>query len=153
MHPVIVNGLEEYVAGTLLPANRREFEAHLGSCQECRQEFQEMMEISELFQSLRTEETVAPSPAFATRVMAGIRERRQTSLWGLFFDPAFGRRVVFASLMTLAVLGSYLVSRESQYTVGPASPDVIMAEQSAASQAHPTNDRDMMLVTLTSYEP
>lgn len=153
MHPVIEKGLEDYVAGTLLPANRREFDAHLESCQECRQEIREMMDISEMFQSLRTEETVAPSPAFTARVMAGIRERRPASLWGMFFDPDFGRRVVFASLVTLAVLGSYLVSRETQYTVGPASPDVIMAEQSAPGQNHTGNDRDMMLVTLTSYEP
>lgn len=57
---------------------------------------------------------------------------------------------MFASLVTLAILGGFLASREAQYTAGP-SPDVIMAQQefpafdSAAAQ-------DNMLVTLTAYE-
>jgi hypothetical protein len=43
------------------------------------------------------------------------------------------------------VLGSFLISRESGYSPGPASPETVMA-------LHDTN-RDSMLVTLTSYEP
>ena len=63
---------------------------------------------------------------------------------------AFGRRLVFASLLTLAVLGGYLVSRETQYTAGP-SPEAILAQQN--SPAFDTaSAEDNMLVTLTAYE-
>ena len=76
------------------------------------------------------------------------------SFWSLFsLDPGFGRRVVFASLLTLAVLGSYLVSRETEYIAAP-SPEAVMAiDQSPAQDLGAARDRDMMLVTLTSYEP
>ena len=72
-----------------------------------------------------------------------------SSLFAL--DLAFGRRLAFGCLLTLAVLGSYLVTRE---TGEPAalSPEVIMAQQEAptfdSAQAH-----EAMLATLTRYEP
>jgi len=70
------------------------------------------------------------------------------SLFRLNF--VFGRRLAFASLVILAVLGSYLVTRESEYTSGP-SPETVMAEQNS-----PTFDsgtaHDNMLVTMTAYE-
>jgi hypothetical protein len=69
------------------------------------------------------------------------------SLWNPFADFAFGRRVVFASLLTLAVLGTVLVSRETSYSPAPTTPEAVMAND----QGSPTADR--MLVTLTAYEP
>ena len=70
------------------------------------------------------------------------------SLFGL--DFAFGRRVAFASLVTLAILGSYLITREAQYPVGP-SPEAVLAQQNAPSfDSGPA--RDHMLVTLTASE-
>ena len=56
-------------------------------------------------------------------------ERPAPSFASLFaLDFAFGRRLVFASLLTLAVLGTYLVSRESLDPRGP-TPEAIMAQQ------------------------
>ena len=70
------------------------------------------------------------------------------NLFGL--DWAFGRRLVFASLLFLAVLGSYLVSRETRYAPEP-SPEAVMAQQdSPAFGSAPGHDA--MLVTLTAYE-
>jgi hypothetical protein len=68
----------------------------------------------------------------------------------LGLDLAFGRRLVFACLLTLAVLGSYLVSRETGSPAGP-SPEAIMAQQeSPAFETAPAPDN--MLVTLTTYD-
>ena len=62
----------------------------------------------------------------------------------------FARRLVFASLLTLAVLGSYLVTREANYSAG-VSPEAVMAQQeSPAFDTGPAQDN--MLVTLTAYE-
>ena len=73
------------------------------------------------------------------------------SFWNLFsLEPGFGKRVAFASLLTLAALGSVLVSRETDYTPGPPPMEAIMAVESSPG-SH--SDRDRMLVTLTSYEP
>lgn len=152
MHAVVMDSLEEYLSGALEPAAQREIEAHLHTCGTCREEVKSMQEVSLLFGSLRTDEILNPSPSFTARVMqhvAGLKP--QPTFAGLFaLDFAFGRRLVFASLVTLAILGGFLASREAQYTAGP-SPEAIMAQQefpafdTAAAQ-------DNMLVTLTAYE-
>lgn len=156
MHPVIIENLEEYMSGALLPGTLREFEAHLKTCPECRDEVRGMQEISSLFTTLRPVETVVPPAGFVAQVMEQVSEQRRVpSFWSLFsLDPGFGRRVVFASLLTLAVLGSYLISRETEYAAGPPNPEAVMAiQQPPANDGPQVSDRDMMLVTLTSYEP
>ena len=76
-----------------------------------------------------------PEPTFASRFA---------------LDLVFGRRLVFASLVLLAVLGSFLATREAQYSAGP-SPDAILAQQESPSfDASPSPEN--MLVTLTAYE-
>jgi len=149
MHAVIVGNFEEYLSGTLLPGTLREFETHLETCPGCREEVRGMQEISGLFATLRPAERLEPPPGFAARVMEQVAAQPAPSFWSLFsLDPGFGRRVVFASLLTLAVLGSYLVSREPAHST-PSPEAIIASEQGPA----PSGDREMMLVTLTSYEP
>jgi anti-sigma factor RsiW len=146
MHQAIVESLEEYLAGVLTPMAQRDFDAHLENCEECRQEVNGMLDISGLFQSLHPAEEIVPPAGFCARVMQQVSNSQAPSFWSLFsLDASFGRRVVFASLLTLAIFGSFLVSRETGYAPGPSTPEAVMAE-------HNTN-RDAMLVTLASYEP
>jgi anti-sigma factor RsiW len=152
MHAVVMDSLEEYLGGVLEPASQHEIEGHLSSCKMCREEIHSMREVSQLFGSLRSEEVLDPSPGFYAGVRQQVGERRKAfSLAGLLaMDFDFGRRLVFASLLMLAILGSYLVSSEIGYQPGP-SPEAIMAEQDSPNfEAAPA--RDNMLVTLTSYE-
>ncbi|HJT89573.1 MAG TPA: zf-HC2 domain-containing protein [Bryobacteraceae bacterium] len=152
MHAVVMESLEEYLAGTLEPAARRNLETHLSTCGFCREEVRSMQEVSQCFGALRTEEVFDPVPGFYARVMQQVGEQQQApSLSGLFaLNFAFGRRLVFASLLTLAVLGSYLVSRETSYSPGP-SPEAVMAQQESSS-FDSAPGQDNMLVTLTAYE-
>ncbi len=53
MHAVVMESLEEFLAGTLEPMERRTVEAHLGNCAACREELQGMEDLSLLFGSLR----------------------------------------------------------------------------------------------------
>lgn len=146
MHRVIVDRLEEYLAGALAPAAQRDFEAHLEACGDCRREVAGMTEVSGLLAALKPSTAVDPPPGFYARVMAQVSGQRAPSFWTvLSLNAAFGRRVMFASLVTLAVLGSFLVTRETSYAPGPVSPETVMADQAT--------NRDTMLVTLTSYEP
>jgi anti-sigma factor RsiW len=155
MHAVLMDSLEEYLSGTLEPAELRVIEAHLSTCELCREEIHGMQQVSLLFGSLRSEEQVAPAPGFYARVVGQVQNaRRQAapSFSGLFnLDFAFGRRLVFASLLTLAIAGSYLVTHETVMGLGGFSPDAVMAQQSSpgfeSGQAS-----DNMLVTLTAYE-
>jgi len=147
MHAVIIEDVEEYLAGILMPSSQRRFQAHLETCGECRREIQEMQELAGLFSSLKAVGAVEPSPSFVARLMQNVAIRPVSSLWSPFADFAFGRRLVFASLLTLAVLGTVLVSRETAYAPAPTTPEAVMAND----QGSPTADR--MLVTLTAYEP
>jgi len=152
MHAVVMDSLEEYLSGALNPAAQREIEAHLTSCDACSEEIHSMQEVSPLFLSLRPDETAVPALGFYARVADRVNERKAVpsvaNVFGLGF--AFGRRLIFASLLTLAVLGSYLVVRESGYAAGP-SPEAVMAQQeSPAFDSAPAQDN--MLVTLTAYE-
>jgi anti-sigma factor RsiW len=153
MHAVVMDSLEEYFAGTLEPAAHREIEAHLNNCQTCREEVRNMQDVSLLFTSLRPNEVCDPSPGFFAGVMQQVGENKLAtpSFAGWFgLDFAFGRRIVFASLLTLAILGSYLVTHEAEFPVGP-SPEAVMAQQDLPSfDSAPAQDN--MLVTLTAYE-
>jgi anti-sigma factor RsiW len=153
MHAVVMESLEEYLTGALEPATQREIETHLSTCQFCREELHSMQEVSQLFGSLRSDEVMSAAPGFYARVLeqAGGQKAATPSFASLFaLDFAFGRRLVFASLLTLAVLGSYLITRETAYSSGP-SPETVMAQQeSPGFDSAPAQDN--MLVTLTDYE-
>jgi anti-sigma factor RsiW len=152
MHAVIVESLEEFLSGSLEPAALREIEAHLATCPSCREEVRAMQDLSGMLVSLRADEVVEPAPGFYTRVVEQVG-RSKPAPWfaGLLgFDMAFGRRLVFASLLLMAVMGSYLVTHEAGLQVGP-SPEAILAQQNAPA-FETARAEDNMLVTLTAYE-
>ena len=153
MHSVVMESLEKYLADGLGPAAQRDIEAHLSICEMCREELAGMREISQLLTSLQTGESLEPAPGFYARVMAQLSGRKAApSFAGLFsLDFAFGRRLAFAALVTLAILGSYLVSNETEYPTG-LSPEAVMAQQDAPA-FDSARAQDNMLVTLTTYEP
>jgi anti-sigma factor RsiW len=144
MHQVIVDRLEDYLAeASDIP---REFTAHLEACAECRTEVNEMREIGAAFEALRPPTELVPAPDFYARLNTFIEDRQARSFWRLFsWEPLFGRRVAFASLMALFVLGSFLVSRETEYAAGPSSPEQLIAHQ------EPSENPDAMLASLVGY--
>jgi anti-sigma factor RsiW len=162
MHAVVMESLEEYLSDGLGPVAQRDIEAHLSTCEMCREELASMREVSRLLTSLgaslestgeATGEALEPAPGFYTRVMGLVRDRKTAPSFAGFFslDLAFGRRLAFASLLTLAILGGYLVSNEAEYSTG-LSPEAVMAQQDSPA-FDSARAQDNMLVTLTTYEP
>ncbi len=147
MHAVIIDDLERYLSGHLPPSALDRFEAHLATCGACRGEVDEIRDSTALLRALKPSGAVDPPPSFVAQVMQTVAETPAPSFWSSFGDFAFGRRVVFASLLTLAVLGTVLVSREQSYAPNPTTPEAVMAGSAGAPNA------DQMLVTLASYEP
>jgi len=151
MHDVVVNELEEHLAGTASPA----FDAHLAACPDCRTEVESIARVSQLLAELKSDqETVAaPSPFFYTRVAASIIEHQNTDHWGLLAPgAAFFRRVAFASLVLLACLGSYLVMREGDVSIDRGTDAAaVMAQHDVTADHAASSDRNLMLVTLASY--
>jgi anti-sigma factor RsiW len=154
MHAVIQNGLEDFLGGL----KRREFEAHLEECAECRAEVREFQELSTLFEVMREPETVVAAPGFYFRLTENLEAQKKPSFWSLFsLDNAFGRRVAFGSLLTLTLVGGILISQETAAREpggadNPIAPVVIMASHDFATEHESGADRDRMMVTLASYE-
>jgi anti-sigma factor RsiW len=151
MHQTIQNGLEEYLAGTASDSDRLLIEAHLDTCAECRMEVEAMMEMSSLFDSLRSPEPPIPAPGFYARVSQVIEQQQSTSFWSSWLEPAFGRRLAFGSLLALVMLGTVLVSSESEdFALNGPSPEMILAVEQDTPFAAPV-DHDDMLFTLASH--
>jgi anti-sigma factor RsiW len=152
MHAAVMESLEEYLSGSLNSVARQRVEAHLDQCEICREEIAAMEDVSGLFESLDSDEAIEPAPGFYARLMQRVDERKPApSLANLFaFDLAIGRRLAFACLLTLAVMGTYLVSRETGYSASP-SAETIMAQQDSPS-FDSVPGHDAMLLTLTAYE-
>ncbi|HXM43250.1 MAG TPA: zf-HC2 domain-containing protein [Bryobacteraceae bacterium] len=148
MHAVIIDDLERYLSGHLRLSALDRFRAHLATCGECRREVDEVKESTGLLASLKPDESVDPPPSFVAQVMQSVALQPARSYWKSLGDFAFGRRVVFASLLTLAVLGTVLVSREESYAPNPTTPEAVMADAAGSSP-----NANQMLVTLASYEP
>ncbi len=110
MHePVRVN-VEDYLGGARsLPG---QFTAHLMECEACRQEVAALKEQSSLLRTLRSREDVEARPGFYARVIERIDAQRQSSIWSIFLEPAFGRRLALASAALAMLMGLYLVSSE-----------------------------------------
>ena len=113
MHPVILESLEEYLSGTLLPGSLREFEAHLTTCPECREEVRGMQEVSSLFTALRPVEAYGAFSRVCDAVAAQAAASRAPSFWSLFsLDPAVRAACGFRVAADVGRAGSFLVTRE-----------------------------------------
>ena len=152
MHDEILNELEEYLSGE--PVSRS-FTQHLEVCPPCGREMEAMAQISVSLQSLRLNETEAVTPplGFYAKVARSIEAEQKSPLWGIFApDLQFFRKVAFASLMLLAVLGSYLVSRESDYVSSVVTEQATLTEHDSTVPHESPADRQHILLTLAAYE-
>jgi predicted anti-sigma-YlaC factor YlaD len=147
MHRVVQDHLEEVLAES---TNTSPAVTHLAECQDCRNEVSALRRQASMLRALRPPET-APQvrPGFYARVMERIEAQRPISIWELFFDSAFGRRIAIASMALAFIFSVYLVSSEryaeSPVTIGVvASPDEMIAEAGLP-------DKDTVLVNLVTY--
>jgi hypothetical protein len=163
MHEIVIDELERHLSGGGVYKNAsRDFYDHLDACADCRAEVASMDEVSMLLRELRLQPDEAstgsfagnpvpqPSLGFYNRVRYRIVEKQQNEAWGLFSPgAAFFRRIAFASLLLLAGLGSFLVTRESSFSGTDAA--AIMAQHDPVADHTESSDRDRMLVTLATW--
>jgi predicted anti-sigma-YlaC factor YlaD len=161
MHPVMRDRLESALAGTPDEAVQR----HLAECPECGAEFEFMKEHAEALRLLQAPPDLEPRAGFYARVMERI-EAEGASIWDLFFESVFGRRIAIASLALALLFGVYLISAErsedpvvatsEQVDVmpSPASDMGIAVQpqvQSVGLGGVATPDQDSVLVNLVTY--
>src|SRR5947209_5605559 len=154
-HKILIEQFENYLAGKA----SQEFLDHLSVCSACRTEISDMESITQALRSafdgtlrnssLEMGDTVQAPLGFYNRVAGRIIGEQRSEAWGLFSPGvAFFRRVAFASLLLLAGLGTFLVTRESSF--GGTDAASIMAQHDPAAAHSETSDRDRMLVTLAT---
>jgi predicted anti-sigma-YlaC factor YlaD len=153
MHRLIKDRLEDQLKGapeTVPP----ECEQHLKICEECREELNLMQEQSYLLQGLRpAAEAAEPRPGFYARVMERVEAQQRASIWNVFLEPVFGRRLAAASMTLMLLLGGYLAFSEREPAWAPDGPEAIMAveEHSGDLGVDQERDRDTILVNLATY--
>jgi anti-sigma factor RsiW len=155
MHDIVIDELERHLSGSGESQNAsRAFYAHLDACADCRTEVAGMDAMSAMIREMSFDPELAPSAepslGFDNRVRNRIVEKQQKEAWGLFSPgAAFFRRVAFASLLLIAGLGSFLVTRESSFSGTDAA--TIMAQHDPVATHSEASDRDRLLVTLATY--
>jgi predicted anti-sigma-YlaC factor YlaD len=146
MHRLIRDHLEVVLAASRVDGPET---AHLNECEECRREVEAMREQAATLRDLRTE--ADPQPGFYARVMERIEAQGPLSIWSVFFDSPFGRRIAVASMALALILGLYLVTSEEladrTVTVAVAGED----QPGLVLTAGGPPDRDQVLVNLVTY--
>jgi predicted anti-sigma-YlaC factor YlaD len=144
MHRSIRDHLEEVLAGSRDGAKLQE---HLTNCEECGSEVEAMREQALLLRDLRSD--VEPRPGFYARVMERIDAEGPASIWNVFIESAFGRRLAMASMVLALLLGVYVVTAEQRDHSGVVRVDA--GDQGLVWNEPGAPDRDAVLVNLVTY--
>ena len=154
MHGLIRERLEEYLRHSPGKQVSFEVEEHLRLCDECREEVSWMQEQSRLLQVLAPARAMDPSPGFYARVIDRIEARQIPSIWSIFLEPAFGRRILATSLALACLLGGFLAFTETELEqhTRPAAASIMAVEEHPPGLGQDRQrDRETMLVTLATY--
>jgi len=162
MHRLIRDHIEEVLADSA-PAvvdqrARQRVEEHLEHCDGCRAAVASMREQRVLLrETWKAPKELEPRPGFYARVMERIEAEGPGSIWNMFFESPFGRRIAVASLALAVLLGTYLVSSEEtgnrflggepqqvQLIPGEDQPGLVLAQGGEPS-------KDAVLVNLVTY--
>jgi len=152
MHGSVRDRLESLLAEDGSLRERQDVENHLSSCAECSTELQAMKTQSNLLGLLRAPEEAEPTVGFYARVIQRIEESGTASIWSIFVNSAFSKRLAYASLAVALLLGTYLFTEESQ--------DGHLGTSLAARQTaditpvigNQQEQRDAVLVNFASYQ-
>jgi hypothetical protein len=152
MHRPVKDHLEEYLAE---PENGRvlkEVQAHLESCGDCVRELSALQEQHGMLQAIRPNRVEEPAPGFYARVMSRIEKQEEDSVWSVFLEPVFGKRLAYVCGALVLLLGTYLVSTEPAEHMTPTS-DIVLSQPSDSmdGQVQP-RQRDAVLVNLVTFK-
>jgi len=157
MHRLVRDHIEDIVAGV----ESASVAEHLKACEECRSDVTAMRAHSAALRELRAPDDAEPRPGFYARVMERIEAQGPASIWNLFIESAFGRRIAVASLALALLLGMYVISSEraaDQPIVAgqQAQPSVVLGEDAPGrvitQMSGNQSSNDDVLVNLVTYQ-
>ncbi|MDX1978826.1 MAG: hypothetical protein SFV51_01055 [Bryobacteraceae bacterium] len=152
MHPPIREGLEGYLAGKAEAG----FLRHLDECAECRQIVNLFEADAKLIRELRAPADLEPPPGFYARVMERVDQQRGSSIWSVFLEPLFARRLMYATAALTLLLGVFLFTspKDEMGTVAASAPEQILAEELPPSPqlVNAEDDRNIVFVQFATYQ-
>ena len=112
MNEILRENLEALLSGDLTETERIRLEQHLKNSAADREEYEAFRETALLLRDLRPQdgEEWEPAPGFYARVSQRIDRERTVPFWQVFLEPVVARRLAFAGLMWLLLLGTYTVA-------------------------------------------
>lgn len=154
MHEPITGYLEEILSGARIP----EAEGHLRDCAECRREIALMTQHATLLRAMRAPADAAePAAGFYGRVMNRVETQIRPSIWALFGESLFAKRLSYASLAAALLLSAAFLANPPGEVLAPgSSPEVIIASAAEQETVEPLGadqqrDREAILVQLATY--
>lgn len=155
MHEPIRNGLEDFLGGTAGRQRESVIDDHLRHCPECRGAVAAMRQHQAMLRQLRAPGELSPAPGFYARVLARIEAQRTNSIsiWSIFLEPLFARRLAYASLALFVLLGTALWQGGAQEALDEGNPIAVIAgDLPDADGADPGHDRAVVLTHLVSTD-
>jgi hypothetical protein len=143
------------------PSRIQDYRLHLQQCDGCRGEIEAMRRHAMALRQLRS--GAEPRPGFYARVMERIDAQRAGSIWNVFSESPFGRRLALASMALAVLLGVYLVTSEQFTDPANANQPVQIISATLPGEDQPASnvrfvsgssgmpDRDAVLVNLVTY--
>jgi hypothetical protein len=152
MHRSIRDHLEDVLAGSRDASfDGGPIQEHLKNCPECSSEVEMMRAQAHMLRTLRApqdESTAEPRPGFYARVIERIEAQGPASIWNVFIDSGFGRRIAVVSMALVLLFGMYIATEEqkehSALAIGGDEAGLVWNQSGAP-------DRDAVLVNLVTY--
>jgi anti-sigma factor RsiW len=154
MHEPVIRRLEEYLDGG---GPFQEVEEHLTKCGNCKEELAAMRAQSAMLRRAFKADA-EPDVAFYARVMSRIETQARPSVWSLFGESMFAKRLAYASATFLVLVGVVFMSAVPEQDLGVAfsDPGTILAGDErytpVSMDTDTDRDRQVVLVNLTTYE-
>ncbi|HLH40627.1 MAG TPA: hypothetical protein VKX39_15860 [Bryobacteraceae bacterium] len=151
MHRVIRDHLEGILAELQVEGDPQAI-SHLIQCPECRAEVEGMRAQAHMLREMRA--SAEPRPGFYARVMERIEAQGAVSIWTVFSDSPFARRIAAVSMALVLLAGIFLYTSANAPRQTAENPTVLfisgqLPEQDQFQQGAP--DRDTVLVNLVTY--
>ncbi len=151
MHRVIRDNLEQVLADS--PLTGIAIKHHLDKCDECRGQIVQMREHAQMLRALRSTQDIEPRPGFYARVMERIEAEGPASIWHVFSESPFGRRIAVASMALALSIGVYMFTAEQPDATATHQIEIAGGEDQPGIDLTNTGapDRDAVLVNLVTY--
>ena len=106
-----------------------------------------------VIRSLKAPTDLEPAPGFYARVMDRIDTQRNNSIWSVFLEPLFAKRLIYSTAVLTALLGIFLFTSPKDDMMASSVPEQIFAEEAPppAQLVDLEQDRNTVFVQFATF--